>query len=161
MTLNNISKKVKNLFKDIIYKIFISLIFIVVLLGIYTLANRQRIGAECRDNWTSFSIGSGTCSHHGGVSFWEYKYWWNKHKVLYRVSSNPITGEQCDYGYNIHIEACCDDDDYSCEIYDKAPIGATAFCNDGTYDFNQNMENNCIDNGGVEMDSQYSPFVSN
>lgn len=155
------SKKILILFKKIIYKIFIGFVIIIILLGLYTIVTRQRIGAECRDSWTSFSIGSGTCSHHSGVNFWEYKYWWNKHKVLYRTSSNPLTGERCDYGYNIHTEACCGGDDYSCEIYDKAPVGATAYCNDGTYDFKQNIDDNCINNGGVETSPQYSPFVPN
>jgi hypothetical protein len=31
-----------------------------------------RCGAICRDGWRSSSTGSGTCSHHGGVSQWLY-----------------------------------------------------------------------------------------
>jgi len=27
-------------------------------------------GAYCRDGWVSGSVGSGTCSHHGGVKYW-------------------------------------------------------------------------------------------
>ncbi len=34
--------------------------------------NGVRIGAHCRDGWTSFSVGSGTCSYHGGVDYWIY-----------------------------------------------------------------------------------------
>lgn len=32
-----------------------------------------RTGAICNDGWVSYSTGSGTCSHHGGVSTWTYK----------------------------------------------------------------------------------------
>jgi hypothetical protein len=31
-----------------------------------------RTGAICRDGWRSYSTGSGTCSHHGGVDHWLY-----------------------------------------------------------------------------------------
>ncbi len=31
-----------------------------------------RTGAICRDGWRSYSTGRGTCSHHGGVSYWLY-----------------------------------------------------------------------------------------
>ena len=30
------------------------------------------VGATCADGWRSYSAGSGTCSHHGGVRNWEY-----------------------------------------------------------------------------------------
>ncbi len=33
-----------------------------------------RVGAICYDGWRSFSTGSGTCSHHGGVNYWLYNY---------------------------------------------------------------------------------------
>jgi hypothetical protein len=33
---------------------------------------RYRIGAICMDGWRSSSTGSGTCSSHGGVSYWLY-----------------------------------------------------------------------------------------
>jgi len=32
----------------------------------------NRIGAICNDGWRSYSTGSGTCSHHGGVDYWLY-----------------------------------------------------------------------------------------
>jgi hypothetical protein len=32
----------------------------------------HRIGAICNDGWRSYSTGSGTCSHHGGVDYWLY-----------------------------------------------------------------------------------------
>lgn len=31
-----------------------------------------RTGAICKDGWRSYSTGSGTCSHHGGVRTWTY-----------------------------------------------------------------------------------------
>src|ERR1700726_2981128 len=33
---------------------------------------RHRIGALCNDNTTSKATGRGACSHHGGVSCWQY-----------------------------------------------------------------------------------------
>ncbi len=33
---------------------------------------RHRIGAICKDGTTSTATGSGACSHHGGVSCWQY-----------------------------------------------------------------------------------------
>jgi hypothetical protein len=33
---------------------------------------RHRIGAVCNDGTTSKATGSGACSHHGGVSCWQY-----------------------------------------------------------------------------------------
>jgi hypothetical protein len=56
--------------------------FIVLLVGIliaftlFTCESRQRIGAKCRDGTSSSAIGSGACSHHKGVKYWKYKYWW-------------------------------------------------------------------------------------
>lgn len=33
-------------------------------------SNPNRIGAKCKDGTRSNSVGSGTCSHHGGVDYW-------------------------------------------------------------------------------------------
>ena len=33
---------------------------------------RHRIGAVCNDGTISKATGSGACSHHGGVSCWQY-----------------------------------------------------------------------------------------
>lgn len=49
----------------------------IVLLSIYTCSSRKRIGATCRDGSSSYSTGSGTCSHHNGVRNWKYEYWWD------------------------------------------------------------------------------------
>jgi len=68
-------------------------------------------------------------------------------------------GTFCNYGYSPTAKNCCDEDDYTCEMRDKAPSGATALCMDETYDFNQNQSLNCLQNGGVETDPQFSPFV--
>ena len=40
-------------------------------------------------------------------------------KNYYKGGVNPITGEWCDYGYNLDNNQCCQDDDYSCEIRDR------------------------------------------
>jgi hypothetical protein len=34
--------------------------------------DRHRIGAMCKDGTTSTATGNGACSHHGGVSCWQY-----------------------------------------------------------------------------------------
>jgi hypothetical protein len=33
---------------------------------------RHRVGATCNDGTSSKATGSGACSHHGGVSCWQY-----------------------------------------------------------------------------------------
>jgi hypothetical protein len=35
-------------------------------------SDRHRIGAICNDGATRSATGSGACSHHGGVSCWQY-----------------------------------------------------------------------------------------
>ena len=53
-------------------------LFTVVLAGVMTFGGlqaqtaRYRIGATCKDGTTSTATGSGACSHHGGVSCWQY-----------------------------------------------------------------------------------------
>lgn len=68
-------------------------------------------------------------------------------------------GSFCDYGYNYLTKSCCDDDDYSCEVRDRAPQGATAVCKDGSYSTSQDPTSDCSNHGGIETDSQYTPFV--
>lgn len=34
---------------------------------------KVRVGAICNDGTRSYSTGSGTCSHHGGVAYWIYE----------------------------------------------------------------------------------------
>ncbi len=69
-------------------------------------------------------------------------------------------GTFCDFGYNTRTKDCCDDDDYSCEVMDRAPKGATAVCVDETYSVSQNPVYDCSTHGGIQTDSQYSPFVN-
>lgn len=55
-------------------------VFIVGLLIVFTLftyGTRHRLGAKCRDGTSSYATGSGACSHHGGVKYWKYEYWWD------------------------------------------------------------------------------------
>ena len=47
------------------------------LLCAYTHITKKKLGARCEDGWNSDSTGSGTCSSHGGVETWKYKYWFN------------------------------------------------------------------------------------
>ena len=68
-------------------------------------------------------------------------------------------GSFCDYGYNTRTKQCCDDDDYSCEVQDKAPKGATEVCIDGTYSRSMNVSRACIGHGGVQTDSQFTPYA--
>ncbi len=53
-------------------------LLISIVLCAFTNATKEKIGATCEDGWESESIGSGTCSHHGGVESWEYEYWFEK-----------------------------------------------------------------------------------
>ncbi len=58
--------------------IVLSLVGLLLLSSVLALADcgcqtgGQRIGAICKDGTKSSSIGSGTCSHHGGVAYWLY-----------------------------------------------------------------------------------------
>ena len=52
-------------------------VVITCLICLYTISTRERIGASCEDGWHSDSVGSGTCSSHGGVDVWLYKYWFD------------------------------------------------------------------------------------
>ena len=71
------AKPSKSTTNDIGYKFLkyagIGLIFLMVI----TCGSRKKIGANCRDGTSSSSTGSGTCSHHNGVSSWKYEYWWD------------------------------------------------------------------------------------
>jgi hypothetical protein len=40
--------------------------------GMHAQEPRHRIGAACKDGTSSTATGSGACSHHGGVSCWQY-----------------------------------------------------------------------------------------
>lgn len=54
------------------------LIIATIAFVVFTCASRQRVGAKCWDGSRSYSTGRGTCSHHGGVLYWKYEYWWEK-----------------------------------------------------------------------------------
>jgi hypothetical protein len=70
-------------------------------------------------------------------------------------------GSFCDYGYNYNTQACCDEDDYSCEYRDSrglspAPMdssclkaGATAKCQDKACSFAARRDGACAHHGGV------------
>lgn len=54
-------------------------LFLVILFSAwFTYASRKLIGCNCNDGTNSSATGSGACSSHGGVSTWNYQYWWDK-----------------------------------------------------------------------------------
>jgi uncharacterized Ntn-hydrolase superfamily protein len=50
----------------------VQLASVTVLSGMQAQTSRHRIGATCKDGTNSTATGSGACSHHGGVSCWQY-----------------------------------------------------------------------------------------
>jgi len=57
---------------------FYTILFIgFILLILVTCGSRHRVGCHCFDGTESSATGQGACSHHGGVMYWQYKYWWN------------------------------------------------------------------------------------
>lgn len=63
--------------KNIFLKLSVLFVLVSLIWCFYTYSTRHKIGAICEDGWNSESTGSGTCSHHGGVGKWKYKYWFN------------------------------------------------------------------------------------
>jgi hypothetical protein len=53
------------------------IIVIVILFILFTCVSRHRDGCHCWDGTESFATGRGACSHHGGVMYWTYEYWWS------------------------------------------------------------------------------------
>ncbi|RYC69622.1 hypothetical protein [Spirosoma sordidisoli] len=53
--------------------VIVSFLFISVTEG-----TKEFIGCVCKDGWRSPSTGRGTCSWHGGIDYYDYKYWWDK-----------------------------------------------------------------------------------
>jgi hypothetical protein len=64
-------------FSGFLVKLSMVLTVISFVVCFYTMSSRKRIGATCEDGWQSYSKGQGTCSHHGGVEHWNYKYWFD------------------------------------------------------------------------------------
>lgn len=58
------------------FKVYLVIAFIAMTL--FTCASRHRVGCHCWDGTESYAKGSGACSHHGGVAYWKYEYWWDK-----------------------------------------------------------------------------------
>jgi hypothetical protein len=57
---------------------FLTFLFIcLALTGCFTCATRKRSGCHCWDGTNSSARGSGACSWHGGVMYWEHTYWWD------------------------------------------------------------------------------------
>lgn len=62
----------------LVFRLSVILFAATFLISAYTSMSKEKIGATCEDGWKSESISSGTCSHHGGVETWKYKYWFDK-----------------------------------------------------------------------------------
>ena len=56
------------------WKVLVTIVLgsVMALGGAQAQTARHRIGATCKDGWASSATGSGACSHHGGVSCWQY-----------------------------------------------------------------------------------------
>jgi hypothetical protein len=59
------------------FKILLILFFTLMIGGCYTCGTKEKIGAKCMDGTSSSATGTGACSHHGGVRYWKYEYWWD------------------------------------------------------------------------------------
>jgi hypothetical protein len=60
--------------KQAVWKVLFTVVLASVMAfgGMQAQTARHRIGATCKDGTTSTATGSGACSHHGGVSCWQY-----------------------------------------------------------------------------------------
>jgi hypothetical protein len=58
-------------------KFVVFVVGLLIALLLFTCESKRRVGAKCQDGSTSYSTGSGTCSHHGGVRSWKNEYWWD------------------------------------------------------------------------------------
>jgi hypothetical protein len=68
-----------------------------VMMGDHTIYSSKKNGAICNDNWISHSVGSGACSHHGGVKSWTYQevgfHYYNPHlyiNIIYLIVAFTI-----------------------------------------------------------------------
>lgn len=59
-------------------KFLVFVVGAIIALTLFTCESRHRVGAKCWDGTNSYATGSGACSHHGGVRYWKYEYWWDK-----------------------------------------------------------------------------------
>ena len=73
----NLLENVENKEIDFTFTFFKYASIVLICFMLFTCGTRKKIGATCSDGTTSNSTGSGTCSHHNGVSRWKYSYWWD------------------------------------------------------------------------------------
>ena len=85
-----------------------------------------------------------------GLSVWSIVGSWNEYHGGYAPN-----GAFCNYGYDVRTEKCCDEDTYSCEVRDKAPKDATAYCHDGTYGKGNDAATAYEGHGGINDDDQF------
>ncbi len=85
-TITNVQKEIverkialDNRYRNSLFGQYIQVIIFVIIVfgGCVTYGTRQRTGCNCRDGTESSATGQGACSHHDGVSYWHYKYWWD------------------------------------------------------------------------------------
>ena len=63
---------------DFAIRINAILVVISFIICFYTMVSKEKTSITCKDGWISYSEGSGTCSHHGGIDHRNYKYWFDK-----------------------------------------------------------------------------------
>lgn len=51
-------------------KLILNVFFATIAISLFVTPSQSKADAVCQDGWYSQSEGSGTCSHHGGVSYW-------------------------------------------------------------------------------------------
>ena len=113
--------------------------------------NTNAMSGECFNN-TASAVKQGFRPIYGSIPYSNIP-----DTSLYKGGYAP-DGTFCDYGYDPKSKSCCNDDDYSCEVRDKAPVGATAVCVDGVYVTDEPKVSACLEHGGVNEDPQFSPF---
>jgi hypothetical protein len=59
-------------------KFMVFLVGAIIAFVLFTFESRERVGAKCWDGTNSYATGRGACSHHGGVKYWKYDYWWDR-----------------------------------------------------------------------------------
>jgi hypothetical protein len=67
----------ENIQNDFSFKFLKYAVILLIFQILFTCGSRKRVGAICNDGTSSYSTGSGTCSHHNGVQNWKYEYWWD------------------------------------------------------------------------------------
>ena len=86
--------------------------------GMQAQTTRHRIGATCNGATSSSATGSGACSHHGGVSCWQYSMVLALSHRAYREKTEDETGN-CGTGSGV----CCFCISIETQRKDSGPTG--------------------------------------